>query len=62
MSNEEKKNKKKMKKFLMKYFIKHVIVLLYNLQTNEMIERNHQLIINILFKLINDFIKYDQNN
>ena len=41
MSDEEKKNKKKMRKFLMKYFIKHVIVLLYNLQANKMIERNH---------------------
>ena len=57
-----KKNKKKTRKFLMKYFIKHVIILLYNLQANEMIERDHQLIINVLFKLINDFIKHDQND
>ena len=62
MSNEEKKNKKKIKKFLMKYFIKHVIVSSYNLQVNEMIEKNHQFIINVLFKLMNDFIKHDQNN
>ena len=62
MSNEEKENKKKTRKFLMKYFIKHVIVLLYNLQANEMIERDHQLIVDVLFKLTNDFIKYDQNN
>ena len=41
MSNEEKKNKIKMRKFLMKYFIKHVIILSYNLQANEMIEKNH---------------------
>ena len=46
----------------MKYFIKYIIILLYNSQANKMIERNHQLIINMLFKLINDFIKHDQNN
>ena len=46
----------------MKYFIKHVIILSYNLQANKMIERNHQLIVDILFKLINDFIRHDQNN
>ena len=57
-----KKNKKKMRKFLIKYLIKHVIILLYNLQANEMIERNHQLIVDMLFKLMNDFIRHDQNN
>ena len=62
MSDEEKKNKKKMRKLLMKYLIKHVIVLLYNLQANEMIERDHQFIVNMLFKLINDFIRHDQND
>ena len=62
MSNEEKKNKKKTRKFLMKYFIKHIIISLYNLQANEMIERDHQLIINVLFKLMNNFIKHDQND
>ena len=62
MNDEEKKNKKKMKKFLIKYLIKYVIILLYNLQANEMIERNHQFIINILFKLTNDFIRHDQND
>ena len=62
INDEEKENKKKMRKFLMKYFIKHVIILLYNLQANEMIKRNHQLIINVLFKLMNDFIRYDQND
>ena len=41
MSDRKKKNKKKTRKFLMKYFIKHVIVLLYNSQANEMIERDH---------------------
>ena len=46
----------------MKYLIKHVIVLLYNLQINEMIKRDHQLIINTLFKLMNDFIKHDQDD
>ena len=51
-----------MRKLLIKYLIKYVIILLYNLQMNEMIKRDHQLIINILFKLINDFIKHDQNN
>ena len=59
MSNEEKKNKKKTKKLIIKYLIKHVIILLYNLQANEMIERNHQLIVNMLFKLMNDFIRHD---
>ena len=62
MSNEEKENKKKTRKFLMKYLIKHVIVLSYNLQANEMIERDHQFIINVLFKLMNDFIRHDQND
>ena len=62
MSDKEKKNKKKMRKFLMKYFIKHVIVSSYNLQANEMIERDHQLIVNVLFKLMNNFIKHDQND
>ena len=62
MSNREKKNKKKMRKLLMKYLIKHIIILLYNSQMNEMIERDHQLIINILFKLMNDFIRHDQND
>ena len=62
MSNEKKENKKKTRKLLIKYLIKHVIILLYNLQANEMIERDHQLIINVLFKLINDFIKHDQND
>ena len=56
---QRKKNKKKMRKFLMKYFIKHVIILLYNLQANEMIKRNHQFIVDMLFKLTNDFIKHD---
>ena len=51
-----------MRKFLIKYLIKHVIILLYNLQANEMIERNYQLIIDVLFKLMNDFIRHDQNN
>ena len=59
MSNEEKENKKKMRKLLMKYLIKHVIVLLYNSQANEMIEKDHQLIIDMLFKLTNDFIRHD---
>ena len=59
MSDKEKENKKKTRKFLMKYLIKHVIVLLYNLQANKMIEKNHQLIINMLFKLMNDFIRHD---
>ena len=62
MSDKEKENKKKMRKFLMKYLIKHVIILLYNLQINEMIKRDHQFIINMLFKLMNNFIKYDQND
>ena len=62
MSNEEKENKKKMRKLLMKYLIKHVIVLLYNLQANEMIERDHQFIVDTLFKLMNDFIRHDQND
>ena len=62
MSNEEKENKKKMRKFLMKYFIKHVIISSYNLQANEMIEKDHQLIVDMLFKLMNDFIKHDQND
>ena len=57
-----KKNKKKTRKFLMKYLIKHVIVSSYNLQANEMIKKSHQLIINMLFKLMNDFIRHDQNN
>ena len=56
------KNKKKIRKFLIKYLIKYVIILLYNLQANEMIERNHQLIIDMLFKLMNDFIRHDQND
>ena len=59
MNDREKENKKKTRKFLIKYLIKHVIILLYNLQANEMIERNHQFIVNTLFKLINDFIKHD---
>ena len=62
MSDEEKKNKKKMRKLLIKYLIKHVIILLYNLQMNEMIKRDHQFIINILFKLMNNFIRHDQKN
>ena len=62
MSNKEKENKKKIRKFLMKYLIKYVIILLYNLQAYEMIERNHQFIIDVLFKLMNDFIKHDQND
>ena len=62
MSDEEKENKKKTRKFLMKYFIKHVIVLLYNLQANEMIKRNHQFIVDMLFKLMKNFIRYNQNN
>ena len=62
MSNEEKKNKKKTRKFLIKYLIKYVIVSLYNLQANEMIEKNHQLIVDVLFKLMKSFIKHDQND
>ena len=46
----------------MKYLIKHVIISLYNLQANKMIKKNHQLIIDTLFKLMNDFIRYDQND
>ena len=46
----------------MKYLIKHVIVLLYNSQANEMIERDYQLIVDTLFKLMNDFIRHDQND
>ena len=56
---QKKKNKKKMRKLLMKYFIKHVIISSYNLQANEMIKKNHQLIVDILFKLTDDFIKHD---
>ena len=59
MSNKEKKNKKKTRKFLMKYLIKYVIVSLYNLQANEMIARDHQFIVNMLFKLMNNFIRHD---
>ena len=59
MSNREKKNKKKTRKFMMKYLIKHVIISLYNLQANEMIERDHQLIVDTLFKLMKNFIKHD---
>ena len=62
ISNEEKENKKKMRKLLMKYLIKHVIILSYNLQANEMIERDHQLIVDTLFKLMNDFTRHDQND
>ena len=62
MSDREKKNKKKTRKLLMKYLIKHVIILLYNLQANEMIERDHQLIVDTLFKLTKSFIKHDQND
>lgn len=62
ISDDDKKNKKKVKKLLIKYFIKHVIVLTYNSQTNEMIERKHQFIINALFKLMNEFIKHDQDD
>ena len=62
MSNREKENKKKTRKFLMKYLIKYVIILLYNSQANEMIERNHQFIIDVLFKLMNNFIKHNQND
>jgi len=62
MSDREKKNKKKIRKLLIKYLIKYIIILLYNLQTNEMIERDHQFIINTLFKLMNNFIRHDQNN
>ena len=58
MSNEEKKNKK-IRKFLIKYLIKHVIILSYNLQANQMIKKNHQLIVDILFKLTNDFTRHD---
>ena len=59
---QKKKNKKKIRKFLIKYLIKHVIISLYNLQANEIIEKNHQFIIDMLFKLMNDFIKHDQND
>ena len=62
MSNEKKKNKKKTRKFLMKYFIKHIIISSYNLQANEMIEKDHQFIVDALFKLMNDFIKHNQND
>ena len=62
MNDKEKKNKKKMRKLIIKYLIKHVIILLYNLQANEMIERDHQLIVDMLFKLTNDFIRHDQND
>ncbi len=62
ISDSSKKNKKKVKKLLIKYLIKHVVILAYNPQANEMIEREHQPIIDVLFKLTNEFIKHGQDD
>ena len=57
VSDSRKENKKKIRKILLKYLIKHVIISAYNPQANEMIEQEHQSIINVLFKMTKDFIK-----
>ena len=62
VSDDGKENKKKIRKILLKYFIKHVIISTYNPQVNEMIKQGHQFIINVLFKMIKDFIKKNKNN
>ena len=41
-----------MKILIKKYEIHWIIILLYNLQTNEIIEMNHKFIVNALSKLI----------
>ena len=61
INNGRKENKKKIKKILLKYFIKHVVISVYNPQANGMIEQEHQPIINVLFKMTEDFIKKNED-
>ena len=55
--NEDFKNKKIIKQLLQKYWIKIKIVSFYHSMINNMIKRNHQFIIDVLLKLINDKFK-----
>ena len=55
--NEDFENKKIIKQLLQKYRVKIKIVLSYHSMINDMIERNHQLIVNALSKLTNDKFK-----
>ena len=50
--NEESENKNVIKVLVKKYEIHQIIILLYNLQVNEMIEMNHKSITDVLSKLI----------
>lgn len=52
--NNELKNKKMTTKLLNKYNVKITIISIYQFVVNEMIERDHQSMMNLLFKLTND--------
>ena len=55
--NENSENKKIIKQLLQRYRVKIKIVSSYHSMTNDMIEREHQFIIDALSKLTNDKIK-----
>ena len=50
--DEESKNKNLMKILIKKYEIHQIIILLYNLQANKIIEVSYKSIVNALSKLI----------
>ena len=54
--NNDSKNKKQIKKLTIKFKIKKIVVLKYHFQTNDIIEKNHKLIVNALIKIINEKI------
>ena len=55
--NENFENKKIIKQLLQKYRVKIKIISSYHSIINDIIKRNHQFIIDVLLKLINDKFK-----
>ena len=54
--NEKSKNQKIIDEFNKRYKIKKIIIFDYHFQVNEIIEKNHESIVNFLSKIIDDEI------
>ena len=61
MCDDESENKKQIIKLAIHYVIKWIVISSYNSQANEMIEREHQSIVDTLSKLINEYKKKGKN-
>jgi hypothetical protein len=49
--NEELKNKKIVKALIKKYKIKRVVMLMYHIQMNDLVKKDHIAVVNILIKM-----------